>query len=100
MSNIPEHIIAEARRLAAEGMPLEQIAFFTRIDAEVIAADLKEQKDAMDQIPAEHIAMIQKLGSENVPVGRIAFMTHMSQNTVLEALSAADITPTKNPTEE
>ena len=54
MSNIPEHIIAEARRLAAEGMPLEQIAFFTRIDAEVIAAELKEQKDENDHPPAEH----------------------------------------------
>jgi hypothetical protein len=43
MSNIPEHILAEARRLAAEGMPLEQIAFFTRIDAEVIGAELKRQ---------------------------------------------------------
>ena len=43
MSNIPEHILAEARRLAAEGMPLEQIAFFTRIDAEVIEAELKQQ---------------------------------------------------------
>ncbi len=54
MSNIPEHIIAEARRLAAEGMPLEQIAFFTRIDAEVIASELKEQKDENDHLPEEH----------------------------------------------
>ena len=46
MSNIPEHIIAEARRLAAEGMPLEQIAFFTRIDAEVIEAELEKQDTA------------------------------------------------------
>ncbi len=54
MSNIPEHIIAEARRLAEEGMPLEQIAFFTRIDAKVIAAELEKQKDATVNTPAEH----------------------------------------------
>lgn len=81
-------------------MPLEQIGFMTRIDPDIIEAELKEQKEAIDHIPAEHIDMIQKLGRERMPVGRIAFMTHMSQSTVLEVLSAADITPTENPSEE
>ena len=43
MSNIPEHILLQARRFAVQGMPLEQIAFFTRIDADVLKAELKKE---------------------------------------------------------
>ena len=100
MSDIPENTLLQILRFKARAMPLQEIAFMTRINPDIIEAALKEQKDAMDHVPAAHIAMIQKLGRENMPVGRIAFMTHMSQNTVLEVLSSADITPTGNPTEE
>ena len=100
MSSIPENTLLQILRFKARAMPLEEIAFMTRINPDLIEAALKEQKEAMDHIPAEHIAMIQKLGRENMPVGRIAFMTHMSQRTVLQILSEADITPTEKPTEE
>ena len=81
-------------------MPLEEIAFLTRIDPEIIEAELKERNDAIAHMPTEHIAMVQKLGREAVPVGRIAFMTQMSQSTVHEILAIAGIEPTKNPTGE
>ena len=100
MSNIPEHILLQIRRFAAEGMPVEQIAFFTRIDADVIEDELRERDKELSSIPKEHIAMIQKLGREKMPVGRIAVMTHMSQSTVHEVLATAGIEPTQNPPEE
>jgi hypothetical protein len=101
MSNIPEHIMMEVRRLIAEGMPVEQIAFYTRISEHVIKEEIEKQKSNMtDHIPAEHIAMIQKLGRERMPVGRIAFLTHMSEITVHEVLAIAGIEPTQNPTEK
>ena len=100
MSNIPANTLLQILRFKARAMPLEEIAFMTRTDPNIIEAALKEQKDAINHIPAHHIAMIQKLGRENKPVGRIAFMTHMSQSTVLQVLSAADIMLTENPTEE
>ena len=100
MSDIPEHTLLQILRFQARGMPLDEIAFMTRIDPEIIEAELKERNVAIDQIPEEHIAMIQKLGREAVPVGRIAFLTHMSQSTVHEVLAMAGVEPTKNPAEE
>jgi hypothetical protein len=46
MSDIPEHILAQVRRFIAEGMPIEQIAFMTRIDPDIIEAERKKQDDA------------------------------------------------------
>jgi hypothetical protein len=100
MSNIPEHILLQIRRFAAEGMPIEQIAFFTLIGPEIIEEEIKQRDAALSTIPAEHMAMIQKLGREKTSVGRIAFMTHMSQSTVHEVLAIAGIEPTKNVPEE
>jgi DNA-directed RNA polymerase specialized sigma24 family protein len=99
MSNIPEYTLLQILRFQARGMPLEQIAFMTRIDPDIIEAAVKEQKEAIDRIPEEHLEMIRKLGRENMPVGRIASMTHMSERTVHEVLAIADIEPTPNPSE-
>jgi hypothetical protein len=46
MSNIPEHIMAQVRRFIAEGMPVEQIAFYTRLAPEVIEEEIEKQKSA------------------------------------------------------
>ena len=100
MPTIPEPTLVQIRCFQAQGMPLEEIAFLTRINPEIIEAELKARNDAIAHIPAEHIAMVQKLGREAVPVGRIAFMTHMSQSTVHEILAIAGIKPTQNPADE
>jgi DNA-directed RNA polymerase specialized sigma24 family protein len=100
MSHIPEHIMLEVRRLVAERMPIEQIAFYTRIDPDIIEEELKQRDEALGTIPEEHLAMIRKLGHERMSVGRIAVMTHMSESTVHEVLAIAGIEPTPNPTEE
>jgi DNA-binding transcriptional MerR regulator len=100
MTNIPEPTLVQIRRFLARGMPLEEIAFLTRIEPEVIEEEIKQRDEELGAMPGEHRAMIRKLGRENMPVGRIAFMTHMSESTVHEILAIAGIEPTKNPAEE
>jgi predicted DNA-binding protein YlxM (UPF0122 family) len=100
MTNIPEPTLVQIRRFLARDMPLEEIAFLTRIEPEVIEEEIRQCDEELGAIPEEHLAMIRKLGRENMPVGRIAFMTHMSQSTVHEVLAIAGIEPTPNPPEE
>ena len=55
MSNIPEHIMMQVRRLNAEGMPAEQIAFFTRIDQDIIEAERLFAKSGCGQALAVRV---------------------------------------------
>jgi hypothetical protein len=41
MTQIPEHILAQAHLLAADGEPVEHIAFLLRMTPEAVEAELK-----------------------------------------------------------
>ena len=41
MTEVPEHILAQVHRLAADGEPVERIAFLLRLNREVVEAELQ-----------------------------------------------------------
>jgi hypothetical protein len=62
MNQIPDYILVQVHRLAAEGMAVNRIAFLTRLDPDVIEEELKNptvstelinRRDEDDERPME-----------------------------------------------
>ena len=52
MSNIPEHIMMVVRRYIAEGMPIEQIVFYTGISERIVKEEIEKQKGITQDEPS------------------------------------------------
>ena len=47
MNKLPDHIQAQLRRLIAEGLPAEQIAFMMRLSREIVDAEIRQGTDTV-----------------------------------------------------
>lgn len=47
MNKLPDHIQAQLRRLIAEGLPVEQIAFMMRLSRETVEAEIRQGTDTV-----------------------------------------------------